>query len=336
MECLKGKADVVNKCKTYLTNNNFWNNAKDEVGRMLPKIAVDTLRAFEFDYYKEYDEVQKQELVKVDTVSKWLEKLKKLSDAEPTKLSSDDFNKISKNPNLLAYLELVVSKVNANPAILNENYKSAEQEYNPDKFKGTQLYKLGLRQFVPLGELSVGSITRLGQAIDYNNTQVRISLPNFIRSFKLSGGGPIEDLTQHLSKPTVMTHSILNRHYMGLIEKLASNGKSISPKDNAKIQVLINRLRDSEIKLTKTMLYIEKYAKLLDVFGEQDNTKVLSVDHLQNFVENRNRHFERVAKKQSDLITIIRTIAEAVNKEVPEKREQRQSQVNVNEIHFRL
>jgi uncharacterized LabA/DUF88 family protein len=84
-----------------------------------------------------------------------------------------------------------------------------------------------------------------------------------------------------------------------------------------KISELIESLKNSEQKLYKASLYTEKYAKLLEIHGQKDNTSILSLDHLKEFVDNRNKYFSRVVKKQNDLMSIIRSIAEAVNKETP-------------------
>jgi hypothetical protein len=110
----------------------------------------------------------------------------------------------------------------------------------------------------------------------------------------------------------------MERQYDGLLERLKRNNKSISAKDNQTIREYINKLKDAEVKLTKTMLYAEKYAKLMEVFDQQDGRSVLSLDHLKKFVDARDGYFKKVRERQISLVSIIRTVAEAVTKEVKE------------------
>ena len=61
--------------------------------------------------------------------------------------------------------------------------------------------------------------------------------------------------------------------------------------------------------LKHAILYTEKYAKLLETMGHSDKHNVLKYDHLKDFVDKRNQYFNRVAKKQNDLISIIQSVA---------------------------
>ena len=109
----------------------------------------------------------------------------------------------------------------------------------------------------------------------------------------------------------------MSLHVSALAIRLKKYGKEISKDDFAKITALIESLKKSEEKLNKAILYTEKYARLLEVYGQKDNTTILSMNHLKEFVDNRNKIFTRVSKKQNDLLSIIRSVAEAVNKETP-------------------
>jgi len=321
MDCLRGKG--VSECKAYLLSETFWPDATEEVKQMQPVMVLQTLNAFEFGFYSEYDSRTKQEIKKVHSVSQWLEKLKGMV---PDKLTQPDFDNIAKNKRLLAYLELVVAKTNNNPAILNENVKVPSNVYDPEAFKGTRLYRLGLR-LRPSSENPVTVVNRLSSAIDQENLKFRslFGLPGFagaVRPVYMFGGSDsmINQMEERLSGKVKLTGDILLRHYNALTARLRTHRKSISSADDNKIKSLISSLKNTEEKLVKTMLYAEKYSKLLEVYGEQDSSSVLSVQHLQNFVDRRNKYFERVSKRQSDLITIIRHIADIVNKETPEDK----------------
>ena len=128
----------------------------------------------------------------------------------------------------------------------------------------------------------------------------------------MNGGSIINELENKISNKIKYTSHIIKNHLVALTQRLGHYGKTISTPDSQKIQKLIHDLENSEEKLYKLTLYMEKYASLLELHGVKDNSTVLSVDSLKEFVDNRTKYFERVATKQNNLISIIRALAEAV------------------------
>lgn len=224
---------------------------------------------------------------------------------------------------------MLVTKINSNPAILNKNYTGPiiSQINNPDAFKDTKLYKYGVRARISVPTLSPSSIDKLRNAVNqnYSGIQLRLRLPGFplasrINGYNLfhSGGGsesPIEHFQNKISDETKNIGHIIAAHYMALAKRLRDLGKEISKEDEDKLLALIKTLKESESKLNTAVLYTEKYAQLVERYGEKDNMSILSHEHLKEFVDKRNRYFERVNKKQNDLLSIIRSIVEAVNNE---------------------
>lgn len=322
-DCLSGKG--VEKCKIFLLDANFWDIAQTEVDAMLPKIAVTTLKAFEFPMEEVWDNTANRRLLKFKSVTAWSESLGELTKTTPQKMTVEEVGKIVGNTKLIGYLHMLVKKVNSSPSILNKDYTGltdSSKINDPNAFAGTKLHKMGVKARLSVPNLSVSSVERLGQAIKDSQANISITLgqPGLFGSssrFTLSGGGYIEELETKISDKTKHTSEIIEGHYMALIQRLQKFGKEISKSDTEKIKKLIENLRSSEVKLYKATLYTEKYTKLLETHGQKDNTAILSIDHLKQFVDNRNKYFERVSKKQNDLISIIKSIAEAVNKEAP-------------------
>jgi hypothetical protein len=326
-DCLKGKD--ISKCKEFLDKPDFWNNAEKEVNAMLPPVAVHTLQAFEFDFYSSFDKDANSTLIKVCTTQKWIEKLDSFTKGPKSKLAQADVDAIAKNGKLIGYLNMLVTKINSNPAILNKNYTGPiiSQINNPDAFKGTLLYKYGVKPRISVQSLSPSSLDKLRNAVNqnYSGIQLRLGLPGFplssrMPSFNLGlvGGGtesPIEHFQSKISDETKNVGHIIALHYMSLAKRLHDLGKQISKPDEDKLLELIKTLKESESKLNTAILYTEKYAQLIDRYGEKDNTSILSHEHLKEFVDKRNKYFDRVNKKQNDLISIIKSIAEAVNNE---------------------
>lgn len=340
-ECLSGKD--VTKCKAYLESPNFWADAEKEVEAMLPAMAVQTLNAFEFGMEQVWDNTASRRLLKYKSVDSWLANLTEQAKTTGAVIDDAAVKNIAANTKLIGYLRMLVSKVNSNPAILNKDYSGAVDSArinDPEAFAGSRLHKMGVRGRVAASTLSVSSIDKLSQAIKDSNARVSLSfglpgLTGFTGRINLMGGGVVEDLEQKASDVTKHTGFIIENQFLALTERLKRHGKAISQADNAKIVALIDSLKKSEEKLYKANLYTEKYAKLLEVHGVKDNTSVLTMDHLKEFVDNRNKYFARVSKKQNDLLSIVRSIAEAVNKETPSpEAEMKKLDVDAKTINF--
>ena len=317
-DCLQGKD--VEKCKTYLTNLNFWNTAQDEINKMQPLVAVQTLRAFQFVTEEKFVPAANMSLDMVENWNSWLQGLNK--QVASGKLTQPDVDAITKNTKLQGYLEALVTKVNSNPGILNKNYLGEKLDVSNQLFKGTQLSKYGLTAARASSNMSPAQMERLriNSEDARNRFGVTIGLPNsagLTWKFALSGGSSISNQV-YLDETNKQQHSVLTNQYTSLVQRLAAHKKSVAPEDDKKIIAMLTSLKQNELSLHKIMLMTEKYSELLNEHGQRDSAGVLSVDHLEAFVEQRKKYFERVSRKQSDLISIIKSIAEALNKETPD------------------
>ena len=324
-DCLSG--NDVTKCKDFLAKPDFWINAENEVDNMLPAMAIKTLNAFEFGMEQVWDTTANRRLLKYKSTTSWIEGLTEIAKAAKSgAMSVLDVEAIAKNSKLIGYLNMLVKKVNSSPSILNKDYVGktiTNVINNPDAFTGSRLHRMGVKARLATNNLSVSSVDKLSQAIKDSNSRVSITLGlpglhGFASRFSLSGGAnTMEALEEKVSDETKQTAYIIEAHFVSLNSRLKKHGKEISKSDADKILNLLESLKKSEDKLNKAMLYTEKYTRLLEVHGQRDNTDILSMDHLKQFVDNRNKYFARVSKKQNDLMSIIRSIAEAVNKETP-------------------
>ena len=148
----------------------------------------------------------------------------------------------------------------------------------------------------------------------------------------MTGGSSdlLDTFEERLSDKTKYISHIISEHHVSLNKRLERFGKKIDTNDQKKISDLIDNLAESESKLYKASLYAEKYAQLLELHGTDDNTSVLTYDHLKEFVDHRNKYFDRVSKKQLDLLSIIKSIAEAVNNETLQKSQKKSHHVPVD------
>ena len=343
-DCLAGSSDGLGKCKNYMKDHGFWESAKKEAASILPAMILKTLEAFGFAVEMYKHEVTKQHLKKIQPVRSWLVSLNNLAKDSKSGLDENDVKAISDNEKLKGYLEMLVARVNNNPAILNAGYNGPLSKIsNNDYFNGSKLSTFGLVPHMPSTFNLISTMERtnmtVGNALGMQMRSVGLPLgvPMGV-PIVMSGGSyfnPIESLESRMKFPVKQSWSIMERQYDGLVERLKRNHKSISAKDNSTIREYINKLRDAEVKLTKTMLYTEKYAKLIEVFDQQDGRSSLSLDHLQKFVDARDGYFKKVRERQNSLVSIIRTVAEAVTKEVKEEsgNANEMFKLNANSFH---
>ena len=311
--CLE-KGDIT-KCKDYLLSPNFWPLVIKEVEEINPVIAVQLLKSFQFKTKENFDKNLKLNIKTVETVRDWLEGLKALV---PATLTESDVTSIVKNDKLITYLEMIVKKINSSPSILNKDIKEGTVVANPDPFKGTRFSLLGVG-FNPWSPASVVALNqRTAMTLNQNNQNNRGVRLNIGKVFMGLVGGSvasIQDTETKYNNQIKQTWSIINSQYLSLVSRLNANGKTIDKNDSNIITKLINELKVTEAKLYKAMLYAEKYADLIGVYGVRDNNTSLTFVQLKQFVDMQDKYLTRVSKKQSALSSIIQTIAEAVARE---------------------
>ncbi len=302
-DCLSG--NDAEQCRAYLVSPAFWANAQDEVKNMLPTIMLKTLRAFEFPTESRFVESLNARLIQVKPVEEWLKSIKasgKVNDAELAAITG--------NERLIGYLKMLVQRVNSEPALLNKDYKGPEKIASSANFAGSLLSKYGIKQKLAVPNNSNAVLERTLLNIGNRN--------RIVLGARMFGGAIADDLQVRLDNASQQTGVVLERTYLSLLQRLGAKGKQINKADSDKINELIANLKSAEVKLTKAIIYGDRYATLLEVYGQEDNTSLLNLNHLKQFVDARNKYFTRVAKKQNDLISIIRSIADALNKPTPD------------------
>lgn len=299
-DCLQGRN--IKECARYMKNPNFWANASNEVRNMNPLMIVKTLEAFNFDNY-----VGSDGLKRVVNPNEWLR--------NETTLNNDEKKAIGSNVNLMGYLSMLVARTNRNPAILNPS--TNVKGYMPYQSRANKMGIPPLR--VPHGfNKELNNWINASRAQTYR-VGALFGVPTMFNGLTgvLAGGAytnNLDEFTKRSSDNYVGTGEMFAKHVEALNYRLHNLGKQIHQGDLTKINQLIDSLKNSERKLNKTMLYAEKYARLLEVHGIKDNSAhVLSMDHLKEFVDQRNKYFDRVNKRQTDLYSILTSIANAVS-----------------------
>ena len=310
-QCLDGDALASDNCKAYMSDSNFWENAKEEAKNIDPRMLVQTLKAFGFKM-EQYSEGNLT-LMKWQSVHDWQVGVSKMGAANEKSLTPNMASKIINNGKLTGYLEMLVKRCNENPAILNKDYKGPNKvAINPKYFNGTHLSKFGLLGHAPSSGV-LASTERTGLTVANSfGLPVHVFAPVAV----MRGGAnlyinPINDLTNMINEPNKQTWALLEGEYNSLVQRLKRNNKNVAPKDNEAIRELISKLRDAETKLNHAMLYAEKYAALIEVFRQHDPKNMLRIDEIEEFVNARNHYFSKVKARQDSLVSIIKTVAAA-------------------------
>ena len=319
---LNGNMRDINNCKEFLTNGNFWNIAQREVNSMLPDVAVRTLQALTFI------KIRVNGLYEFESVSDWLKKIR-------NSMNYDDYKQIRNNSQLIGYLQMLIRKVNDCPIILNKDYDSKKSTCN-STLKNTRFTKMGVREYVPLSNnltINMSDLARLSTAITtvnrsnqllvsmHRNPALGLVIPAHVGYTGIMTGGSydnqntLEALKLRLDpNKTVSTHSYFGRIAETYFRQLEARGQSLHDGDRKKVMAAIEDLGRSERKLTKIMIATNKYLDLIDTHGVQTSKSgVLTLEHLKNFVDVRERSLNKTVKKQTSLLNVFTSLAEAVS-----------------------
>lgn len=302
-DCLKG--GDVNQCKEYLRDPGFWQNASKEVDKMQPLVAYQTLKSFEFGRVQK--QINNRTIDRVQTWAEWIDSIK-------NKLNQQELTDITSNIKLQEYLNLIIKKVNDNPAILNKDYIQDKAPTTAGPDADSVLGKFGL-VFAPRTEQFVSNALRLKQLSDNNSRQVGLILnvPGVLPGVRFNLIGGSNSMSEAYLQDTLkQQNALIFGAYKSLKQKLSNMGKNISPSDDTLIIKLIDELKLRERKLHKLIVMTERYIELLKGHGVQDPNSSLTTDHLEKFVEQRNNYFKKVQTKQSNLMSIIQSIADSV------------------------
>ena len=210
---------------------------------------------------------------------------------------ADDTAGLAQNEKLVSYLGACVARAAAPGA-------------GDDAWQHPLAAAYGISARVVTPKVSVASIDRITAAVQVIHQRIAMALGlSGLFSGILVGGGGI-----YKGESTPMLADAFDRMLKGFKVTLNAHGKSIQNDDETKINDLIRELREKEHKLHTVMVLARKYSELLDS-GVTDPVNKISAEYLNKFVEAHKKYFQKVSSRQMDLLSILRTLAEAASKE---------------------
>ena len=302
-QCLIG--ENFKECQKYLNNTTALTFIPEEIQNMPPQLIEKTIIALNIRKKSVMDPILG---IMIDTLvgyDEWINDLRK-------KLDNNEIDKIRKHHTLTRYIQLLISFVNREPAILNPNYindnNMETKRINPKIFEGTYLYKIGLKPNYP-------------QNYDYETEIITLSdierLHNMIleerMKFNNDQSGGALDFNEMYNNPPKRMSNLFRDYYVRLHKMLQNKNKQITKSDQETIGKLLNSLEHSEKNLLKAFNYINEYNKLYNIFGERPNIKNLKFDYLKKFVNERNVKSAKLVTKQLNISSMFRALAEAAN-----------------------
>ena len=304
-QCLSG--EDFKKCQEYLNNKKTLIFLPDEVKNMPPQLIEKTIKALNIRKKRDVDPETKISIDVLVSYEEWLSDLR-------GKMDSKEIDNIKNHDTLSRYIQLLISHVNTQPAILNKDYvnnnNNSERRINPKFYEGTNLYKMGLRPnfphnyIFPTGAVTLSDIEILHNSIIDERTM-------FLNDIMV-GGGPL-NFEEMYNNPPKQMNQLFKQYFINLQDMLKNQNKVITMGDQEKILKLLQSLENSEKNLLKAFNYINKYNRLLNSFGERSNVKNLTFDYLKKFVNERNTKYDKVTTRRLDIVSMFRALAEAAN-----------------------
>jgi hypothetical protein len=318
-DCLMGKD--IKKCAAFLRDTSTKFMMDKEIKTMPSKFILATATALKIPRKTIFHAYFGKKIEELCDYDEWIDSLRNCDDP----LSSDVITAIRSNQSLTTYICKLITFVNTNPALLNEDLiglRGINNIMRPDIYKGTYLSKIMKPNYphnyeYPTDSISLADIENLYRTIlNMQNNQRNNLLVNIPQQILYSGqvGGGAFNIPEHNLGPPKYTHLILTDTLNKLISMLNKKGKQIQAGDFEKIQVMLTNLERSEIFLHRASRYISEYIKLLNNFGQSTSTQNLSLDNLMKFVDKRKIKFERVANSQAALLSILESLAVASQK----------------------
>ena len=281
----------IDDCKEFLKSDNYWDIMTNEVAKLDPVIALETLKAFEFDL-----ETNSNNVIQPETIESWSSKLENKLGGENSKR---DAELIRNNNKIMKYLIAIRGVVVGEPALLNMRKKDRADVSNSPipakRFTSKYTYR-----FVSELKNNIKQQWK-NQALNWNMLNMD------------QKGGDNKSIIDSIEKENLQVPFLWKS--LGSLLKNININKNENKADLNAIQENLKKLRDAETKLYKTFWYKKKYVDLINL-GYNDGKNSVSMDDIKQFVDKfndtRNRYLVKVSQRQNKVLTMLEMLAKRI------------------------
>jgi hypothetical protein len=282
----------------------FANIARDEIGRINPKIAVSILKRFGFSTYNV--PYSGRSLTKFESLSSWMKKLK------DAKISPATLRAIQSATHLKTYLSQLVSFVNGNPVILNSGIDDALPE--PDQLDSdSYLGRTGIKMGPPIPLDPIGwnvgdkhtvlrklaENTRIAHQLMFrpNSTPFPFQMMQMPMGMGLVGGGQTNG------------SATLGPIIRSLITDLNRKGKKLRQSDKDQIEGHLSMLEKLEKSLVNVSHQLSEFKDWVSIFPDNTNQKV-SLGTIESSIDKYRQCVANHANLELGLINVAMKLCE--------------------------
>lgn len=330
---LNGDGNGLSACIDLLKSkkgSDFFSKAKAEISEMHPLVALQTLKQFGFKTHLVPDQQSGMALKKVECVKHWL-----ANHAEKKFTDNAQKEVVTQNKDLLAYLDMIAHYVNANPAILNKNFKGESDEMvgnvqiadfakalNIDPRKepvqvDSGLYDLNrLRAYNMSGNMYTSTVMQARPAQMLSITAPGVPLTQYrsaMPSFQMGGNYGVSALVnKRYNQAAVAGSNMLNGLFAQLIASMKLHNKTLDDADRQKIENKIQNLKKLENDIQRDIKYIEEYIGLLNALRDY-NSEAVSMANLKSMVEHKDGLSFKKNKEELNLTQILEALQKCIS-----------------------
>lgn len=309
----------------------FQNLTAEHVRGTHPEMALRILYNLRFEAKEVYDSVAKRNLLKVEDYDGWAKRLMSgdLRDRDGRKLptgpgGSDhgSATAIHGNPALKSYLQKLTEHINANPAILNQDYSGATASAVSSLYTSTHEY--GLKPKINFAIPKRVDLSDVVARLRFANNRIRLGFNNRMGPFGLLltssqvGGRLLKNTLLDQFKSHCSSAKTLRQIYDAHVETLKRQRKDLASSTSQKINALFAQLERSETKLMNVINYIEKYSALVGDKGDVSQ-KTVGFDALKDAVDKANYLIDKKERRELNIVSILDSILTHIRKDDPSK-----------------
>lgn len=321
LDCLMGDKKGMDdaECKNVLKDPSFWSNTKKEVFEdMLPDVACSVLDSFGFQKVK-VTNGKYTNLNAYEEKSEWLARL--------NKNYSSDYDAISKNANLMTYLDMLLNKVNGSPAILNTNYYNKSSGVNTYRFNNSRLSKIGILPINAGVNPNAVSLNNIVNVLGANISATRLAFglsPILLPIVAMRGGSANITIQQRASQSLPSpdwanavgkNSEILRKALEHYTSTLASVDKQIAKPDLDALNAQLDTLQQTEENLVKNVLLMHEYLNIILNYSDKydEAAKNEGLINIEAFVKSSGKRVDKIEKGTNNLVITLKKLSDALD-----------------------